>query len=134
MSRGASLSEFPNPSSKFQASNLESSGAPFLLEKSISRGGIPSLPYPSWNSNSKPRKSNNQIAKMRDVSDMIVKKYREELESTSEIPKLDKREEADGKKRPAKRVWEIISPPSQRIRPGSPDDVVLGDGMRIGFL
>jgi ParB-like chromosome segregation protein Spo0J len=47
----------------------------------------------------KPETSNNAIAKQVKVDDKTVTKVRRELESTSEIPKLDKTVGADGKAR-----------------------------------
>ncbi len=49
--------------------------------------------HPEW--------SDNLIAKELGVSDHTVRKYRRELESTSQIAKLDVRQGADGKMRPA---------------------------------
>jgi hypothetical protein len=54
----------------------------------------------------KPEQSNNAIAKQVKVDDKTVAKVRRGLESTSEIPKLEKTVGADGKKRkqPAKKT------------------------------
>jgi SAM-dependent methyltransferase len=50
-----------------------------------------------------PRQSDNQIAEALGVTDKTVAKRRRHLESTSEIPKLERTVGADGKSRPARR-------------------------------
>ena len=49
----------------------------------------------------KPGQSNNAVAKQVKADDKTVAKVRRDLESTSEIPKLEKTVGADGKSRPA---------------------------------
>jgi hypothetical protein len=54
----------------------------------------------------KPEQSNVQIAKQVKADDKTVAKVRKKLESTSEIPKLEKTVGKDGKERPTKRKTE----------------------------
>jgi hypothetical protein len=64
----------------------------------------------------KPETSNNAIAKQAKVDDKTVAKVRRELESTSEIPKLDKTVGADGKarKQPTQKQGAFGRSPAQR--------------------
>jgi site-specific DNA-methyltransferase (adenine-specific) len=55
-----------------------------------------------------PQQSDNQIAEALGVSDKTVAKRRQHLESTSEIPKLERTVGADGKSRPARRPAVIV--------------------------
>jgi hypothetical protein len=63
----------------------------------------------------KPEASNNSIAKQVKADDKTVAKVRRELESTSEIPKLEKTVGTDGKarKQPAARLKEVKSTKEQ---------------------
>ena len=64
-----------------------------------------------------PEASNNSIALMLGVSDMTVRSVRQELESTSQIRKLDKTKGADGKDRPAKREPKPAPEPPAEPKP-----------------
>jgi len=66
-----------------------------------------------------PEKSNNAIAKdLKVVSDKTVAAVRAELESTSEIPKLDKTTGKDGKarKQPTKKPKGVVATSKARAR------------------
>jgi len=69
-----------------------------------------------------PELSDNAIASMLGVSDKTVTTQRKELESTSEIPKLDKRTGKDGKIRPS-----VIHKPVSVFNPNEKQIRLLGD-------
>src|SRR5262249_7560681 len=69
----------------------------------------------------KPASSNLQIAKRAKADDKTVAKVRSELESTSEIPKLDKTTGREGKARAAKRTPKV-DPAVLHVEPERPDE------------